>query len=274
MWARHWSLARPLLISHGQVSSGIVEEDQMNAKLFKLLLSCSLAATTNGIGSIALAQAPTPPLPNAAQPPPGTAYGNLLPETRGTVQRFTLTPIGELDGVILTDGTEIHLPPHLTTQLANAVRIGDPVVAQGYRSPYAALVVATSITDSNTGQTVVDNGPPPPGSRPPPPPPGVPAPGAQQITVQGKVQQQLYGPAGDVNGALLDDGTIVRIGPREAYQIASLLSPGRPLAVQGWGLTTAYGKVVDAQAVGPTTGQMVQVVPSIPAFGPAGPPPR
>ena len=84
----------------------------------------------------------------------------------------------------------------------------------------------------------------------------------------------LYGPAGDINGALLDEGTIVRIGPREAYQIASLLNAGQPLAVQGWVLVTSYGKVVDAQAVGPTAGQMVQVAPPVPAFGPAGPPPR
>jgi hypothetical protein len=262
------------------VSSDNVKEDQMNAKLFKLLLSCSLAATSNGIGSFALAQAPapppappgaaSPPAPNAVQPPAGTSYANLLPQTQGTVQRFTLTTIGELDGVILADGTEIHLPPHLTTQLASAVKVGDTVTVQGYRSAYAPLIVAASITDTNTGQSVVDNGPPPPGSRPPPPPPGVPAPGAQQMSVQGKVQAQLYGPAGDVNGALLDDGTIVRIGPREAYQVASLLNPGQTVAVQGWGLTTAYGRVVDAQAVGPSPGQMTQVAPPPPpGRGPA-----
>ena len=256
----------------------------MNAKLVKRLLSCSAAATSIAIGSIAWAQAPAPPpappgvapppTANAAQPSAGTSYANQLPETRGSVQRFTLTPIGELDGVILADGTEVHLPPHLTTQLAGAVRVGDTVTVQGYRSSYVPLIVAASITDANTGQTVVDDGPPPPGSRPPPPPPGVPAPGAQQTTVQGKVQMPLYGPRGDVNGALLSDGTIVRIGPREAYQVSSLLNPGQTLAVQGWGLTTSYGKVVDAQAVGPTAGQMVQVAPPAPGYGPAGPPPR
>jgi hypothetical protein len=250
----------------------------------RLLLACAAAATSVVIGSMASAQAPAPPLaspnpapppaPNAVPPPVGNYYAGQLPETPGTVQRFTLTPIGELDGVILADGTEVHLPPHLTTQLANAVGVGDTVVVQGYRSPYASLVVATSITDMNTGQTVVDNGPPPPGSRPPPPPPGFPAPGAQQMTVQGKVQRQLYGPAGDVNGALLDDGTIVRIGPREAYQVASLLNPGQPLAVQGWGLTTAYGRVIDAQAVGPSSGQMTQVAPPLPpGYAPAVAPP-
>jgi hypothetical protein len=250
----------------------MVKEDQMNPKLFKLFVSCSADAMSAAVGSFALAQAPappppgaaSPPAPNAAQPPAVTSYASQLPETRGRVQRFTLTSIGELDGIILADGTEVHLPPHLTMQLANAVRVGDTVTVQGYRSAYAPLIVAASITDTNTGQSVVDNGPPPPGSRPPPPPPGVPAPGAQQMTVQGKVQAQLHGPAGDVNGALLDDGTIVRIGPREAYQVASLLNPGQTLAVQGWGLATAYDRVVDAQAVGPSPGQMTPVAPPPP----------
>ena len=253
----------------------------MKTRSIKVLLACGATAVPFAIGSFAFAQAPasppasaSPSVPNVVQPAGGTSYPNQLSETRGVAQRFTLTPIGEIDGVILADGTEVHLPPHLTTQIASAVKLGDNVVVQGFHSSSVPLVAASSITDVNTGQSVVDAGPPPPGSRPPPSPPGVPAPGAQQMIVQGKVQMPLYGPAGDINGALLDEGTIVRIGPKEAYQIASLLNAGQPLAVQGWVLVTSYGKVVDAQAVGPTAGQMVQVAPPVPAFGPAGPPPR
>lgn len=113
-------------------------------------------------------------------------------------------------------------------------------------------------------------------------PPGMPAPGAQQASIQGKVQRPLYRPAGDVKGALLEDGTIVRIGPREAYRVASLLNPGQILAVQGWALTTAHGSVIDAQAVGPSPNQLTQVAPPPPpglAYTPPAapwpaPPPR
>jgi hypothetical protein len=264
-------MAQRLLISYH-----ILKEGQMEDRISNLLLSYSVAAMSVSTGSFALAQAPTPqPAPIAPiRPPAGTYYANQLPETRGTVQRFTLTPIGELDGFILADGTEVHLPPHLTTQLASAVRVGDTVAVQGYRSPSASLVVAASVTDTNTGESVVDNGPPPLGSRPPPLPPGMPAPGAQQVALQGKVQRQLYGPAGDVNGALLDDGTIVRMPPPFAYQLAALLDPGQTLTVQGWSLTTAYGRVVDAQAVGPSSGQMTQVAPpTLPGYAPVVPPP-
>src|SRR5882724_10475567 len=176
----------------------------------KILVPFAAIGAWITMGPVALAQAPAPPpAPPSATPAPasigpapapGTYYSNQSPEAQGTVQRFTLTSIGELDGVILTDGNEVHLPPHLTTQLATAVRVGDTVTVRGYRSPSVPLIAAVSITDTNTGQTVVDNGPPPPGSRPRPLPPGMPAPGARQALVQGKVQRSLYGPAGDVNG--------------------------------------------------------------------------
>jgi len=185
------------------------------------------------------------------------------------VQRFTLTPRGELDGFLLTDGTEVHLPPHLSDQLATAVRPGDPVSIRGYRSPAAPLIVATTVTDTSTNQTVVDQGPPPPGVRPPPLPPGVPSPGAQQTSFNGRVQSSLYGPAGDLNGAVLYDGTIVRMPLREAYQFASLLTPGQMVTVQGWALNTSYGRVVDAQAIGPASAQM-----TAPPVAPFAPPPR
>jgi hypothetical protein len=38
-----------------------------------------------------------------------------------------LTPRGEVDGLILNDGTEVKLPPHLTGQIVFAIRPGDAV---------------------------------------------------------------------------------------------------------------------------------------------------
>src|SRR5580704_4080809 len=122
------------------VSPSSVKEDQMNSRR---VLPYTVAAAMAAMAVNAAAQAPAragpagavPPPPPRAFAPPVASYNAGLAETRGIVQRFTLTPIGELDGVILADGTEIHLPPHLTTQLAGAVRMGDAVTVQGYRSP-------------------------------------------------------------------------------------------------------------------------------------------
>ncbi len=182
------------------------------------------------------------------------------------MQSFTLTPSGDLDGFLLADGAQVHVPPHLSTQLAAAVRPGDPVSVRGYRSAAVPLIVAVAVTNTVTYQTVNDQGPPTPG--PPPPPPGTPAPGAQQASLNGKVQTPLYGPAGDLNGAVLEDGAIIRLPPPTANQWASLLAPGQTIEVQGWALTTAFGRVIDVQTIGPDAGQMTP----LPPLGTGSPP--
>ena len=104
---------------------------------------------------------------------------------------------------------------------------------------------------------------------PPPPPPGVPAPGTQNTMVQGRVQRLLRGPAGDVDGALLDDGTVLRMPPHISYQFATLLAPGQIVAAQGWGLNTAYGRVIDVQSVGRSLGQLREPLAPQPGTPPA-----
>ena len=175
------------------------------------------------LATTALAQTPPPPpaVGVAAEAPWGQQA-----DIQGIVKTFNMTPVGDLEGMILTDGTEVHVPPHLSPQRAAAVHPGEAVRVLGWRSSVPNFVVATSLTGQR-GQSVVDQGPPPPGMRPPPPPPGQPAPGAQQATVQGRVQQVLHGPAGDANGALLDDGTILKVPPPLAWQASSTLQPGQ-----------------------------------------------
>jgi hypothetical protein len=197
--------------------------------------------------SAAMAQAPPPP-----GPPRHTMFSDFtqLPETRGVVRQYTLTPRGDLDGFLLADNTDVHVPPHLSVELGAVVRPGDTVSVRGYRAGASPLIVAASVTNATTNQTVVDRGPPPPGFGPPPtPPPGYPAPGAQQASLSGKVQASLYGPAGDLNGAVLEDGTTIRFPPQLAYQFAGALMPGQATTVQGWLLSNGYGRVVEAHTV-------------------------
>jgi hypothetical protein len=232
---------------------------------FVLGTSAVLLATT--------AFAQMPPRPSGGPPPAWQQSMTIA----GAVARFTLTPRGDLDGLILGDGTQVHVPPHLSAELAAAVKPGDGVSVSGYRSPTGALFIATSVTDTASNQTVVDRGPPAPGMAPPPPPPGVPATGAQSASVQGRVQRLLRSPAGDVDGALLDDGTVLRMPPHIAYQFATLLVPGQTVAAQGWGLSTAYGRVIDVQSIGASTAQLNPASPQQPGIlipsAPVPPPP-
>jgi hypothetical protein len=66
----------------------------------------------------------------------------------------------------------------------------------------------------------------------------------------------LHGPRGELSGAMLDDGTILRLPPPEAERLAALLMPGQTIVVQGDGLTTGMGRVVEVQAIGPSDAQL------------------
>ena len=50
---------------------------------------------------------------------------------RGTVERFTTAPKGEVDGFKMDDGTWIHWPPHLADQTTGVFRKGDRVRVTG-----------------------------------------------------------------------------------------------------------------------------------------------
>jgi hypothetical protein len=198
---------------------------------------------------------------------PATYDPDQLPAIQGKVAQYSLTPRGDVDGLILADGTEVHLPPHLGTQLVFAVRPGDTVTIRGLRARAIPLVQAMSISNDATGNTVTDNGPNDPGR-----PGGV----EQTLTAQGHIKAQLHGPRGELNGALLEDGTIVRLPPPEAERLALELAPGAPLYVQGDGVAGPLGRVIEARSIGPNSTKLAEVaVPLPPGLGwrSAPPPP-
>jgi hypothetical protein len=207
------------------------------------------APATVTIGAATFAQTGYPPARGQAP-----LYDPLqLPIQRGQVQQFTLTPRGDIDGLILSDDTEVKTPPHLSTEMAYSIRPGDTVTIHGLRAAALPLVQAISITDEATGRAVVDNGPAGPG-RGPGGPPGALLSG--QSEVQGCLLMTLYGPRGDVNGALLEDGTILRRPPPEAERFTNLLQPDQALVAEGDGFATVLGKVFEVRELGPSRDQL------------------
>jgi hypothetical protein len=223
-----------------------------------LLCGSAILAPTAG----ALAQdTPPPPVPagQAAQPTPGQTplYDPpQLPAQRGQVQQFTMTPRGDIDGLILSDGTEVKTPPHLSAEIAYSIKPGETVTIHGLHAAALPLVQAVSITDEATGRTVIDYGPQGPRGGPVAGP-AAPVPGLTEV--QGRVRMALHGPRGDVNGALLEDGTVLRLPPPEAYRFAALLRPGQTLVAEGVGFSTAIGKVFEVWQLGSSRDQLSQV---------------
>jgi len=197
-----------------------------------------------------------------------------LPATKGRVAQYSLSPRGDVDGLILDDGTEVHLPPHLGAQLVFAVKPGDQVTVRGLKARDVPMVQAMQVTNDASNQSVTDNGPV--GHRGMGGPGGPhgcehgPAAAGQPLEDQGAVKTQLHGPRGDLNGVLLADGTIVRLPPPEAQRLGAALAVGQTVFVRGNGMASGLGKVIAARAIGPNAQQLTDIKMPVRHGGPDG----
>jgi hypothetical protein len=186
-------------------------------------LKSALLGASIAIGSAGFAIA------QSAPPAPPPAVGDPT-EVKGKVAQYSLTPRGNVDGLILADGTEVRLPPHGSTRLVFAVRPGDAVTIKGRKTTANPVVNAISVTNDATG-AVVEMGPPGP---------------PQMLDDESRVKLQLHDPDGHLNGVLLEDGAIIRMPPADAEQDAAGLAVGQPLYAHGDGVSSPLGKVIAA----------------------------
>lgn len=212
----------------------------------KRLRLALLGATLIAGAAAAAAVAQTAPTYDPAQ----------LPAIKGRVAQYSLTPRGDVDGLILDDGTEIHMPPHLGTQLAFAVKPGDQVTVHGLRAREVPMVQAMQVTNDASNQSVTDAGPG--GPRGPGPRRHADA-ARQPLEDQGVIKAQLHGPRGDLNGVLLADGTIARLPPPEARRVATTLAVGQTVFVRGDGVANGLGRVIGVRAIGPNPQQLTEI---------------
>ena len=83
-----------------------------------------------------------------------------------------------------------------------------------------------------------------------------------------------------MNGAVLDNGTILRLPPPDAERLQGLMQRGQPVTVRGTTLKTALGTVIDASAIGASPDQLTELAArpgpadlrGEPRRGPGGPP--
>jgi hypothetical protein len=201
-----------------------------------------------------------------------------LSETNGTVDRFLINPHGDADGLLLTDGTEVHFPPHMSRLVLAALKPGGAVKVRGVRPRGADMVAAVSLETAD-GTKIIDQGPPKEDHdhkrdgdhkadkkdaadvRKP-------------LEVEGVVKRVLHGPKGEKRGVLLEDGRIVRIPPHMAESLHDKLAPGHKLAARGEGLTNALGTVVAAQEIGASLATLHPVEPKKPGEHAEHKPPR
>lgn len=172
---------------------------------------------------------------------------DYLPETEGVLDQFLINPHGEIDGFLLTDGLEVHVPPHLSSKLARELRPGGAVRVRGIR-PREAIMVAAVAIDTPAGR-ILDEGPPPRHERDR---------HADPIPMDagGIVRQPIHGPKGELRGCVLEDGRIIRLPAHEAERLEKLLVAGQQITARGHGAVTPLGTVIDAREIDDASGRL------------------
>ncbi|MEZ2141782.1 hypothetical protein AAE026_05610 [Bradyrhizobium sp. DN5] len=167
-----------------------------------------------------------------------------LPEVAGIIERFVLNPHGEVDGFVMRDGHNailVHTPPQMDGELTRHLKPGDKVGVHGVRPRGAKLLAAISVSTAG-GREIVDQGPDHDRKHP--------KVTRAAMSADGVVALSLFGPKGELRGALLSDGTVLRVGPKEAKHVAALLAPGAKVAARGDGLETRLGRVIQVREIG------------------------
>lgn len=163
-----------------------------------------------------------------------------LPETHGKVTHFLLNPHGALDGVVLDGTVQVHFPPHLSKAVAKHIALGERIRVRGVK-PRAAEVIAAVMLTSQRGVEIVDEGPH--GHEHPQKSEG------KSMDVQGEVVLSLYGPKGELRGALLDDGTSLRMPPHAAAELAAYLTPSVHVQAWGQGVKNKFGRTLEVHDI-------------------------
>jgi hypothetical protein len=220
--------------------------------------------------------------------PPDAAQAT---EARGNVQRMTTAPRGEIDGAVLDNGTWLHWPPHMQDRFANLIKQGDQVRATGRTETgpagdthFEIQNVTNLWTNATAGNPDFANGPPFPGRGPrrrrPAPPPlgpnaGLALGGQNQsaaVEVRGIVQRITTAPRGEVDGAVLNNGTWLHWPPHMQARFGSLIKAGDQVRATG---RTETGPAGDAHfEVQSVTNVQTNATAENPdyAFGPPAPP--
>jgi hypothetical protein len=174
------------------------------------------------------------------------------PVAEGIVTRYLLDPRGEIEGLMLQDGTQMHITSRAADKLVQAIKPGQHVRVHGRRQDDMPLVQADVIFNASTGTifTVpfrLD----------------FPIPDQEQrlsmteMKAEGTIEALLFHPLnGVVQGMLLSDGTQVRLPPDINEELRNSFRLGEQVAAEGNGTANEYGRCLEALSMSVNGGKM------------------
>jgi hypothetical protein len=168
------------------------------------------------------------------------------PVAEGIVYRYLLTPRGDVNGLLLRDGSQMHVTLRAEQDLTKSIQPGDHVRVHGRRVSDSPLVRPDVIVNVTDGRSFTV-----PYRLDLPMPPREERPSVNEMLAAGTIEVLLYDPSkGVVNGALLSDGTQVRLPPDVGEHFHASLRKNMDVEVRGYGTATPYGSALEATAIG------------------------
>jgi hypothetical protein len=166
-------------------------------------------------------------------------------EAQGSVTQFLMNEHGDLDGFILDGIWQVYFPPHLSASVTAHVMQGDTVRVKGV-APLRLDVMSVVAIEAEDGKTIVDDGRERNRGRHNDNKRDV-----ERVPVDmiGTVVLPLYGPGGELCGALLGGGTSLRMAVRAAEDASSYFTPGT--RVHAWGelVASALASTLDVDKI-------------------------
>jgi hypothetical protein len=176
-----------------------------------------------------------------------------LPVISGIIERFIVDGQGEPDGLVLNTDAGVsklvHFPSHMADDVRAALKPGDKVGIRGLKLRDADVIAVVAIECAN-GVQILDHGPSKHLNH------RVSSSKFSPMSGSGIVRLTIFTPKGKVRGALLEDGTVVRMSLKLAEQVKERLRPGQMIQVTGVGLETSYGRIIEVHHLGARTPQL------------------
>lgn len=175
------------------------------------------------------------------------------PVADGEIERYVLDPRGEVEGLLLADGSHLYVTSRAADQLVQALKPGDHVLVYGRRSPGALIIQPDMIRNLSTGTMFVV-------------PLRLDLPMQEQeqhlsvteLKAAGTIRVLLYHPIKSiVQGMLLSDGTQIRLPLDVGEDVRKSFHVGDSVVVQGNGTDNEFGRSIEAIAISKGGGPLV-----------------
>ncbi len=166
------------------------------------------------------------------------------PVAEETVSSYLLNPRGQVTGLLLADGTQVHITLRASADTLSHVKPGDRIRISGLRREELPLILPDHIDNLTTGASydvpTRNELPFPASSR-----------GLTEMVVAGTIETLLYDyVTGRVHGMRLSDGSQVWLPADVNDLFRASLELQEQVRVKGHGVTTPHGRALEALAIG------------------------